>query len=334
MEENRITGKAFFFACILGILLILVILLRSYFFNHTRVVFCDVGQGDGAYIRTKDKVDIVIDAGPGGQMAQCLGKYMPFYDRQIELAFLSHPQKDHYGGYQTILGHYSVERFITIPLDNDNKSFNELKKTLLSSSSYIVNLYRGDEVSISKDIKIRFVWPTKAFVIANSRANSIAQQKNQNSVLGAYTSSLDLNDYSETFIYSEGNFDILFTGDASPSLLGAISNDPALLQTVTNYKNESSTCNNKICLSYPNRLEILKVPHHGSKNGLTADFLKLADPMLSVISVAKKNGYGHPSRELLDMYQALKKQVVATKDKGDIVFIVNDDGTWEKQYVK
>lgn len=330
MEEHKIVGKGFFVACVVGLVLLLYIFFRSYFFANTRIVFCDVGQGDGAYIRTKEKIDIVIDAGPGSEMAHCLGKYMPFYDREIELAFLSHPQKDHYGGYSSIVSHYTINRFITIPIDNDNKSFNELKKELLAKHTPIINLYRGDNVIISNNSAIRFVWPTKAFLASN-----ILHKNNNahNNVLGAYTTSIDLNGFSETFFYSEGNFDILFTGDADSKLLAAISTDPLLLGKVstnggTNVKNN---CGENQCLSYPNKLEILKVPHHGSKNGLSLDFLKLADPTLSVISVAKKNQYGHPSKQILDMYQALKKQVVQTKDEGDIKIIVHDDGSWQRE---
>ena len=40
---------------------------------------------------------------------QCLGKYMPFYDRTVEYVFLSHPQIDHYGGLLEILKRYKVD---------------------------------------------------------------------------------------------------------------------------------------------------------------------------------------------------------------------------------
>jgi len=47
----------------LSFLIIGLYLIPTFFDSRTKVVFCDVGQGDGAYIRVKNKVDILIDAG-------------------------------------------------------------------------------------------------------------------------------------------------------------------------------------------------------------------------------------------------------------------------------
>ncbi|MEK7109611.1 MAG: MBL fold metallo-hydrolase, partial [Patescibacteria group bacterium] len=68
------------------------------------------------------------------------------------------------------------------------------------------------------------------------------------------------------------------------------------------------------------KVDILKIPHHGSKNGLTKKFLDLADPEVAVISVGKNNFYGHPSNKVLDMLKAKNTQIRRTDRDGDIVF--------------
>ena len=104
------------------ILLSSFVLLFSYFFQSQNMqdaklhlVFCDVGQGDGIYIRTPENVDIVIDGGKAnGMMVKCLSQYMPFWDREIELVFATHPDADHIGGLVEVLQSYKVLSFNTL----------------------------------------------------------------------------------------------------------------------------------------------------------------------------------------------------------------------------
>src|SRR3989344_4746103 len=94
--------------------------------SKTTLVFCDVGQGDGAYIRVKNQTDILVDAGPNRKILDCLGKYMPFYDRSIELAIISHGQKDHFGGFLYILDRYDVKKIWMTQLYNPSQTFKQL----------------------------------------------------------------------------------------------------------------------------------------------------------------------------------------------------------------
>lgn len=69
----------------------------------------------------------------------------------------------------------------------------------------------------------------------------------------------------------------------------------------------------------PPSTTILEVPHHGSKYGLYPDSLDLADIAHAVISVGKKNTYGHPSRETLDILKAKKIPIWRTDEQGELV---------------
>ena len=89
----------------------LLALIFLYFYQTTKfsdktlhLIFCDVGQGDGIYIRTPTGADIVIDGGKSnGLMLECLSENMPFWDRKIELLFATHPDADHIGGLIEII---------------------------------------------------------------------------------------------------------------------------------------------------------------------------------------------------------------------------------------
>ena len=47
-------------------------------------------------------------------------------------------------------------------------------------------------------------------------------------------------------------------------------------------------------------IDVLKVGHHGSKTSSSKEFINEINPKYSIISVGKKNRYGHPNKEVLD----------------------------------
>jgi competence protein ComEC len=50
---------------------------------------------------------------------------------------------------------------------------------------------------------------------------------------------------------------------------------------------------------------VLEAPHHGSRAGLDAEFLRRAAPGLAVISVGADNRFGHPAPETLEMLRGI-----------------------------
>lgn len=64
------------------------------------------------------------------------------------------------------------------------------------------------------------------------------------------------------------------------------------------------------------RIDILKVPHHGSKFASGAAFLKAVHPALAVIEVGK-NSYGHPTPEVLARLASVGAKVYRT-DEGSV----------------
>ena len=47
-------------------------------------------------------------------------------------------------------------------------------------------------------------------------------------------------------------------------------------------------------------IDVLKVGHHGSKTSSSTEFINKLDPRYSIISVGKKNRYGHTNKEVLN----------------------------------
>lgn len=51
-------------------------------------------------------------------------------------------------------------------------------------------------------------------------------------------------------------------------------------------------------------VDVLKVPHHGSKTSSTPQFLRAVSPFVSLMSVGEGNRYGHPHKAVLERYPA------------------------------
>lgn len=245
--------------------------------THTKIVFCDVGQGDAAYIRIANRVDVLIDAGPDRTVLSCLSRHMPFYDRTIELAFISHPQKDHFGGFIYLLERYFVKLLVFSPVRTKKASYQKLLDSIKSKKIAVKPHFAGDYIDILGG-KLEFYWPTEDYL------------KSFNSQID------DPNEISQILVFRQGSSAVLFTGDITYQILGRL-----LEQSIPT-------------------VDILKVPHHGSKTGLNPKILGLADPQVSVISVGKRNKYGHPSPKILDILKAAKTKIRRTDIEGDIIF--------------
>lgn len=286
MHESDLTfSRLFLPVIILSIIITSVLFITVKTNTATKIVFCDVGQGDAAYLRIKNKIDVLIDAGPNNKILDCLGKYMPFFDRKIEIALLTHPQRDHFFGYLTILDRYKIDRFITTRGKSSSQSYIKLKNKIEAKKIKLLFAESGQKLKIFDDI-LYVLWPQ----------NNFTEEK---------INKLDVNYFSLIALFEESGLKILFTADAPPLVLDQIS------------------------MLYNNLIQdtsILKIPHHGSKNGLTRNFLLLADPDIAVISVGKNNPYGHPANQIIDMLKASNTKIIRTDEEGHIAFWLDKKG--------
>ncbi len=68
---------------------------------------------------------------------------------------------------------------------------------------------------------------------------------------------------------------------------------------------------------------LLKVAHHGSASGTSADLLRTVHPRYAVISVGVRNVYGHPRREVLERLQQAGVKTYRTDVEGAVSFYLD-----------
>jgi len=284
-----------------------LILFFSFFLSladgKLHLVFCDVGQGDAAYVRTPSNQDLLIDGGPNDKVLDCLGKNMPFYDRTIDIVLLSHPEKDHYSGLLSVIDRYTVKYIVIPAVTNEDQGYQKLLEKIKEKKIPVKNLYSGDKFFLGK-VELDILWPGKEWVADNlstSLSDSSTSLRTGLKVLGLATKNTDLNYFSQYLQLRYGSFDALFPGDGDSRI------QPEVMEEV----------------SLPD-VDILKFPHHGSKYGVTDAFMDKVKPELTVISVGK-NPWGHPTKEALDILQNRSIKYLRTDQRGNIEVV--SDGT-------
>lgn len=229
--------------------------------DKVRVIFCDVGQGDGIII-IQGQLQMIIDSGPdNGRMGECLSRYLPFWDKTIEMAIISHWDSDHSGGLKKLLKSYQIEKILSGSLPVSGP---EIKYPVILTVS-------GDTIRVKK-MTFKILWPKKGMISGDTNLESVVA------------------------LWQYGNNKILFSGDAP----GEVEEE----------------------LVWRGRLKednlILKVSHHGSR-GATGDVLLGAvKPRTAIISVGRRNKFGHPGKEVLERLQKYGAAVRRTDKEGDI----------------
>ncbi|OGH23330.1 MAG: hypothetical protein A2958_00175 [Candidatus Levybacteria bacterium RIFCSPLOWO2_01_FULL_38_13] len=243
------------------------------------VIFCNVGQGNGVFIRTPGRKNFLIDAGPDDKIIKCLERHMPFWDKTISAAFLTHPHLDHFAGLNFVIKRYSLLSFVTEDLSNKSVSFQALMDNIRSRNLKIIYVFSGDSFKLKDGTSLLILGPSYEYLDKTSPGRNIQESGEFGSLI---------------VLLRFGSFSVLFTGDSQTE---------GLVQALGTEAGET---------------DVLEVPHHGSKTGLNDKILSSLEPKLAVISAGKKNRYGHPSPFTLSLLKNFHIKTLRTDLSGDI----------------
>jgi competence protein ComEC len=254
--------------------------------SNLHIIACNVGQGDAILIQ-KNTTQVLIDGGPNSSVMDCLGKYMPFWDRQIELVILTHPEADHYSGLIEVFKKYKVNYFGQNNTDSSSLGYRVLEKVVGGSGTQDLKLSKGISLGVG--------------MIYLDILNPVGD--NKDSITNKQTHGT--NDNGVVVLLRYAQFKALFTADVENEVSDELSENPKI-----------------------QNLDYIKVNHHGSKNGLSEKLLQAGMPKTAIISVGKKNSYGHPHAEVIKILSERDIKIHRTDLDGDVEIISNGVNFW------
>lgn len=278
------------------ILILLVFVLISYFYNNTlekeenykevykeektilnneylKVHYLDVGQADSIFIEINKDKTMLIDAGLNTSSDKIISYIDNLGYNKIDYLIATHPHADHIGGMKEIINKYEIGDIYMPKVVSNTKTYENLLKAIEQKGKKIKTAKAPFDIINDNDLKIEIISPVE-------------------------DSYEDLNDYSVCIKITYKEVSYLFMGDASKLVEEQINTDVSA--------------------------DIIKVAHHGSNTSSSLEFIKKVNPTYAVISVGKDNSYNHPHQEVIDRYKSINTNIYRTDLNGNI--IISTDG--------
>jgi beta-lactamase superfamily II metal-dependent hydrolase len=140
----------------------IAIIVGGYFyvgyFDNDRAIFFSVGQGDSEFFRTKNGETVLVDGGPDKVVLAKLGKFMPFWERDIDLIILTHPHEDHITGLVEVLKRYNIKKILFTGVSHTAPSYLEFLKIIKEKNIAVVDFENEKNVFVG-DIKMEILYP-------------------------------------------------------------------------------------------------------------------------------------------------------------------------------
>jgi len=262
--------------------------------GNLHVVFCDVGQGDAILI-IKEDVQMLVDAGPGSAVMECLDGNMPFWDRKIEVVVNTHPDRDHIGGLDKVMNEFEVGKLVINGMRGENEDSQEVLELVKERGVEVVIPKAGDRI-VMGEMEFDVWWP-------EDKQGEVMAWRDMGYGVGEEEE--DMNKMSVVGLLSWNDFEVLLTGDIGQEEELALKRSGVL-----------------------RNVDVLKVSHHGSKFSSDEKFLEVVRPKEAVIMVGEKNSFGHPTDEVLMRLDQVGSRVWRTDEQGEIEIVSDGLGYW------
>ena len=293
-----------------------------------RIIFFDVGQGDGICILTEPDNCILVDGGSTSQRNLAENVLLPalkYYGaREIDYSIITHPDKDHYSGIVEILekgesAEIKIQNLILPYALRNEEKVREICELAQAAGTRVAWLGQGDVLTEEEALAgFECLAGDEALAgfecLAEDRMMASRGVSNGSGLKilcvhprkdYAYE---NINDASLGLYLSFETYDVLLMGDIEEA--GSTEVAAYMLEQWEGKAKE---------------IEVLKVAHHGSKDSTPEAFLEVIQPTLSIISCGERNVYGHPHEETLYRLAAVGSKVMTTAGKGAIVIEVGDE---------
>jgi len=208
--------KQYFGFFVIGALVVAAILIWTAVFAKAqssrvlKVDFFDIGQGKAIFIEEPGGNQILIDGGPDNSVLTKLSAAMPFYDRQIDVLILTHPDADHLSGLIEVAKRYDIGQIIETGIVDKTPENQAWEKTIKDKNIKVIYAQGGQIIKAGENAVLKILFPNRSLVgesPSNTNSSSIVARLDygQNSFL--FTG--DTESQAEAFLVGSGaNIDV------------------------------------------------------------------------------------------------------------------------------
>ncbi len=260
--------------------------------NELRMTVIDVGQGSSALMELPGGPCILADGGGFYDNRFDVGAWVvgPFLWRRkiatVEILVLSHPDQDHLNGLLFIVRHFNVREVWMNQEHADTKPYRDFLEIVSEKGIRVVGLKDLVRPRMINGIRFQVLYPPVDFL--ERKAKDGWRTRNNNSLVLKVS-------FQDVSFLVPGDIE----AEAEKELI-------SLARTTL-------------------KSNVLLVPHHGSQDSSTPEFLRCVAPDIGVMSSGWKNIFGFPHDKTLKRYQALGCQIFRTDRHGAIT--ITTDGT-------
>jgi competence protein ComEC len=283
--------------------------------GELQVHVLDVGpvEGDSILIISPAGKTVLIDAGDAGKGKVIIDALKRYNVQQLDYFVATHPHPDHLGGADEVFKTTKVLNVIdngqqpevpeslagqsksattgkssskkAAPPKKPDKSsaitkfYDEYQAALAQSGAHYEQARAGAKYDLGGGARLLVLAPSEP-LFTKDQLKTGGNLPNANSIV---------------MRLEYGDFSMLLSGDA-----------------------EEQTEHRMLTKDLNLKVNVFKVPHHGSKYASSQDFIGRVKPEVAIVSCGAWNRYGHPSQVILDRLRAVNTKLYRTDLQGEI----------------
>ena len=316
------------------------------------VSYIDVGQGNSSFVKLPDGKTVLIDGGDK-EFGETVADFLN--DRnitQIDYLIATHSDSDHIGGLNYVLENFEFKhifRPFQISMNSDNTVYE--KEDLKEAYEYMDSNYSNLKISkVTTSVYrtfIKNIYDETYTIEGNTLESKITVfydglkiggtnyeieffgplKRDVEIIISDYSTETDgfatvgygatnANDASSIFTLTCFDDKYLFMGDARFTDSDLEDRDYSEWDFIESLSNAEKS---KFA-----EIDVLMLPHHGSKYSTCDELLDLVLPRFVVVSAGVDNKYGHPHSEVLERLTDVRSlendYLLRTDEMGDVVF--------------
>ena len=281
--------------------------------------FIDIGQGDCIFIEFPDGNCMLIDSGDTkkANATKIVNYITDLGYEEITFLLATHTDADHIGNMVDVFENFDVKycfRPFVYSSNTNSSSFSEqFNQKAQVSKAFECNTktyYKFLNAIFNEKCSWEFVNKNSDFESAfNLNGQELCYTFDFLSPTDdiPYVSYSNPNDYSPICILTYGEFEIMFTGDASTAVEKEVINHPEYSGRI-------------------GKLDALKVGHHGSDTSTSQLLIDTINPSYAVIQCGVDNNYNHPIQSVLTRLLECGTLAYRTDLHGNVVLNVDSLG--------